>query len=35
MKAQIKLTIFRLAIWGLLPVGIATWLIQAGGLSDA
>lgn len=36
MKAQIKVMIVRLAVWGgLIPAGFATWLIQRGGLKDA
>ncbi|MDP2852086.1 MAG: hypothetical protein Q8O23_01640 [Gallionella sp.] len=31
----IKTLIVRLALWGLLPVALANWLIQRGGLSDA
>jgi hypothetical protein len=35
MKAQFKEMIVRLAVWGLIPAGFATWLIQRGGLKDA
>jgi hypothetical protein len=35
MKAQFKKMIVRLAVWGLIPAGLATWLIQRGGLIDA
>ncbi|MCK9381959.1 MAG: hypothetical protein M0P95_12975 [Sulfuritalea sp.] len=31
----IKTLIVRLALWGLLPVVLADWLIQRGGLRDA
>lgn len=33
--AAIKLAIVRLALWGIIPLGLADWLIQRGGLSDA
>lgn len=32
---SIKALIVRLALWGLIPAGWATWLIQRGGLKDA
>jgi hypothetical protein len=35
MKAQFKAMIVRLALWGLIPAGFATWLIKRGGLKDA
>lgn len=31
----IKAAIVRLAVWGLIPADLATWLIQRGGLKDA
>ena len=33
-RTSIKAVIVRLAVWGLLPVSLADWLIQQGGLSD-
>ena len=35
IKAAIKAAIVRLAVWGVIPAGFATWLIQRGGLKDA
>lgn len=35
IRSQLKAAIVTLALWGLLPVGLATWLIQHGGLNDA
>lgn len=35
MKSKIKSAITGLAIWGVIPAGLATWLIQHGGLKDA
>jgi hypothetical protein len=32
MKAAIKSLIVRLAVWGLIPAGMAYWIIQLGGL---
>ena len=32
--ARIKAIIFALALWGLLPVAVADWLINLGGLRD-
>lgn len=29
-----KALIVRLALWGLIPAALATWLIQRGGLKD-
>lgn len=34
MKSQIKSVITGLAVWGVIPAGLATWLIQRGGLKD-
>lgn len=34
-ESGIKATIVRLALWGAIPAGLATWLIQRGGLKDA
>lgn len=31
IKAAIKTAIVRLAVWGVIPAGFATWLIQRGG----
>ena len=35
IHSSIKVTIVRLAVWGLIPASFATWLIQRGGLEDA
>jgi len=35
MKAKAKETIVRLAVWGVIPASLVTWLIQCGGLKDA
>ena len=35
IASRIKALIVRLAICGLIPAGVATWLIQRGGLKDA
>lgn len=35
IRSSIKAAIVRLAVWGLIPTGIALWLIQRGGLKDA
>jgi len=35
IHSSIKVAIVRLAVWGLIPVNLATWLIQRGGLKDA
>jgi len=32
IRPRIKAAIVRLALWGLLPVNLAEWLIQLGGL---
>lgn len=32
IRPRIKAAIVRLALWGLLPVKLAEWLIQRGGL---
>lgn len=32
IRHRIKAAIMRLALWGLLPVKLAEWLIQRGGL---
>jgi hypothetical protein len=34
MKPRIKQLIVRLAIFGLIPVGFATWLLSRAGLKD-
>ena len=35
IHSSIKRAIVRLAVWGIIPAGFATWLIQRGGLKDA
>lgn len=35
IRTRIKAVIVSLAIWGLIPAGLATWVIQRGGLRDA
>jgi len=35
IQSRIKTVIVRLAVWGVIPAGLATWLIQRGGLKDA
>ena len=35
MKSQIKSVITGLAVWGVIPAGLAMWLIQREGLKDA
>ena len=35
IHSGIKAAIIRLAVWGLIPAGFATWLIQRGELKDA
>lgn len=32
IRPRIKAAIVRLALWGVLPVAVAEWLIQRGGL---
>jgi hypothetical protein len=32
IRAGVKAWIVRLALWGWLPYGLATWLIQRGGM---
>lgn len=34
-SAKVKNIIVKFALWGLIPAGLATWLIQRGGLKDA
>lgn len=34
LAARIKAVIVALALWGLLPVAVADWLINLGGLRD-
>lgn len=34
LAARIKAVIVTLALWGLLPVAVADWLINLGGLRD-
>lgn len=33
--SRLKAAIVRLALWGVLPVSLAEWLIRIGGLRDA
>jgi hypothetical protein len=35
IRSSIKPAIVRLAVWGVIPAGLATPLIQCGGLKDA
>ncbi len=35
IRTRIKAGIVRLALWGLLPIPVADWIIQHGGLRDA
>lgn len=35
IHSVVKAVIVRLALWGLIPAGFATWLIQRGGLKNA
>lgn len=35
VRSSIKAAIVRLAAWGAIPAGFATWLIRRGGLKDA
>lgn len=35
IRARIKAFIISLACWGLMPVKLADWVIQRGGLRDA
>jgi hypothetical protein len=32
IRSRFKSLIVRLALWGLIPAGLASWLIQRGGL---
>lgn len=32
IRPRLKVAIVRLALWGVLPVAVAEWLIQRGGL---
>ena len=32
LRSRIKAIIINLALWGLIPAALATWLIQRGGL---
>ena len=34
IAALVKAVLQTLAVWGLLPVGLADWLIRKGGLGD-
>jgi hypothetical protein len=35
IRSNVKAAVVRLAVWGLIPASLATWLIQRGGLKDA
>lgn len=35
LRARAKFLIVRAALWGLMPVKVADWLIRYGGLRDA
>jgi hypothetical protein len=35
IRSRIKAGIVRMAVWGLVPAGFASWLIRRGGLTDA
>lgn len=35
MKAILKRVLVWLALWGLIPVKVAEWIIQRGGMRDA
>lgn len=35
IRRHVKSLIVRLVLWGLLPAGLGSWLIQRGGLKDA
>ena len=35
IRSGIKVAIVRLALWGVIPANLATWMIQRGGLRDA
>jgi hypothetical protein len=35
IRASVKALIVRLALWGVIPARLATWLIRVGGLRDA
>jgi hypothetical protein len=35
IRSRIKAGIVRLAVWGVVPVDFASWLIRRGGLTDA
>lgn len=35
IRTRLKAATINLAIWGLIPTAVATWLIQRGGLRDA
>lgn len=35
IRSSSKAAIVRLAVWGLIPTGVAPWLIQRGGFRDA
>lgn len=35
IRSRLKAVIVSLAVWGLIPAALGTWLIQRGGLNDA
>lgn len=35
IQSRVKGLIVRLAVWGLIPANVATWLIQRGGMRHA
>jgi hypothetical protein len=35
IRSGVKVAIVRLALWGVIPANLATWMIQRGGLRDA
>lgn len=34
IRGRLKALIVRLALWGLIPAGLASWLIQRGGMRN-
>lgn len=35
IRSSIKVVVVRLALWGLIPANLASWMIQRRGLRDA
>jgi hypothetical protein len=35
IRSRIKAGIVRMAVWGVVPAGFASWLVRRGGLTDA